>query len=205
MQPTRQAILDFLRRHHQASVKSLSHHLRLTATAVRQHVAILERDGLVESHVERGRVGRPAVVFTLTPAGDDIYPKLYDDLANAVISEARELFGIEAQQRLLKNVASRFSRRYASRIDGQSRTERLETTARIIADRGNVVDAEWSDGDYLIHKHTCPFWNVARENSAVCALDVEFVRQLAGADARLSSSLLRGDEACTFRIRPRSA
>jgi len=44
---------------------------------------------------------------------------------------------------------------------------------------------------------------VARHNSAVCALDVEFIRQLVGADARLVRSLLRGDRTCTYRIRRR--
>jgi hypothetical protein len=32
-------------------------------------------------------------------------------------------------------------------------------------------------------------------------MDVEFVRLLAGADARLTTSLLRGDDACTYRVR----
>jgi predicted ArsR family transcriptional regulator len=71
-------------------------------------------------------------------------------------------------------------------------------------ERGDVAEARPAGDDYVIEKHTCPFWNVATKNSAVCALDVEFVRQLAGSDARLSSSLLRGDESCTFRIRPRA-
>lgn len=204
MQATRQDILDYLRRYHAASVKELAAHLDLTATAVRQHLTILERDGLIDSSEQRGHVGRPALVYTLSASGDSLYPKLYDDLANAIITEARELLGPDAQQKLLKNVATRFARQYATRLEGKTSSERLAETASIVSDRGNVVEAEWSDGDYLVRKYTCPFWNVAKQNSAVCALDVEFVRQLAGADARLSTSLLRGDEACTFRIRPRA-
>ena len=201
VQATRQDILDLLRRRGQASIKDLGAHLGLTSTGVRQHLAILERDGLIEAREERGRVGRPALIYLLTSKGDATYPKRYDELANALIEEARQLLGPDALQQLMKNVAARFADAYAPRLEGKPRAERLAETARIIEDRGNVTDSRWVGDDYLIEKRTCPFWEVAKQNSAVCALDVEFVRRLAGADARLSTSLLRGDSCCTFRIR----
>ena len=205
MQATRQAILDYLRFHGQATVKELGEHLGLTPTGIRQHLTVLERDTLIQAREERGHVGRPALVYQLTAQGDELYPKKYDELANALIEEAREMLGPEALQRLMKNVAARFARQHTPRLEGRPALERLEATGAIISDRGNIVEIEASDDDYLIRKYSCPFWNVATRNSAVCALDVEFVRQLAGADARLSTSLLRGDSCCTFRIRPRAA
>lgn len=205
MQATRQAILDYLRFHGQATVKELGEHLGLTPTGIRQHLTVLERDTLIQAREERGHVGRPALVYQLTAQGDGLYPKKYDELANALIEEAREMLGPEALQRLMKNVAARFARQHTPRLEGRPALERLEATGAIISDRGNIVEIESSDDDYLIRKYSCPFWNVATRNSAVCALDVEFVRQLAGADARLSTSLLRGDPCCTFRIRPRTA
>ncbi len=78
MQVTRQDILDHLRRHGSGSVKELGQLLGLTSTGIRQHLTILERDGLIEAREERGRVGRPALVYTLTPQGDSLYPKKYD-------------------------------------------------------------------------------------------------------------------------------
>lgn len=203
MQATRQAILDYLRRHAECTVRDLGEHLGLTSTGIRQHLTVLERDGLVEAREARGHVGRPALVYRLSSAGDSLYPKEYDDLANALIEEARALLGPDALQRLMKNVASRFASPYAARLDGKPLPERVDTTAAIMRERGDVAEARCEHDSYLIEKHTCPFWNVAQKNSAVCALDVEFVRQLAGADARLSASLLRGDESCTFRVRPR--
>jgi DeoR family suf operon transcriptional repressor len=204
MQATRQDILDYLRRHAEATVKELGEHLGLTSTGIRQHLTVLERDTLVEAREERGHVGRPALVYRLTPAGDALYPKKYDELANALIEEARLLLGPDALQQLMKNVASRFSAAYLPRLEGRPVGERLEMVGQIIQDRGNVAESAWAGDDYLIEKHTCPWWNIATKNSAVCALDVEFVRQLAGSDARLSTSLLRGDDCCTFRIRPRN-
>ncbi|HWQ28893.1 MAG TPA: winged helix-turn-helix transcriptional regulator, partial [Dehalococcoidia bacterium] len=84
MQDTRKRILDYLRRHGRATVKDLGEVFGLTSTGIRQHLTVLERDGLVEAREERGKVGRPALVYRLTPLGDNLYPKLYDLLANTL-------------------------------------------------------------------------------------------------------------------------
>jgi len=201
MQATRQDILDFLRAHKRASIKELGGHLGLTATGVRQHLTVLERDGLVEAREERGRVGRPALVYRLTGAGDALYPKKYDALANALIEESRALLGPDATQQLMKRVAARFAEPYLPRLEGRPTAERVEETTRIIRERGCLAEAGKQGEDYVISQCTCPFPNVATKNSAVCAMEVEFVRRLVGADARLTTSLLRGDGSCTYRIK----
>ena len=201
MQATRQEILDYLRRHSQASVRELGGHLHLTATGIRQHLTVLERDGLVESREERGHVGRPALVYRLTPVGDALYPKKYDALANALIEEARGLLGPDALQKLMKRVAARFAEPYQVRVDGKAPFERAAEATRIIQERGALAEYAREGDDVLIRQRTCPFPGVATRNSAVCALEVEFVRRLVGADARLTTSLLRGDGACTYRVR----
>lgn len=203
MQATRQDILDYLRLHNQATVRELGEHLRLTSTGIRQHLTVLERDGLIASHEERGHVGRPALVYRLTSQGDGLYPKQYEALANALIEEARGLLGPDALQKLMKNVAARFAEPYMARLEGKVGEERAAEATRVIQERGCLAECCAEGGDLLIRQQTCPFPDVASRNSAVCALEVEFVRRLVGADARLTTSLLRGDDACTYRVRPR--
>ena len=202
MQATRQQILDYIRRQGRATVKDLDSFLSLTSTGVRQHLTVLEREGLVTAHEDRGRVGRPALVYKLTEKGDALYPKSYDQLANVLIEEVRELAGAQALQTLLRRVASRFAEPYKERLDGRPLSERVLAASQIIQERGCLTECSQDGDDWLIKQYTCPFPNVAGQNSCVCSLDVEFVRQLVGADARLTTSLLRGDDACTFRIRP---
>ncbi len=202
MQATRQQILDYLRRQGRATVKDLDAHLGLTSTGVRQHLTVLEREGLVEAQEERGHVGRPALVYRLTTKGDGIYPKKYDQLANVLLEEVRDLAGSQALQTLLRRVADRFAEPYQTRLDGKPLASRVDEAARIIRERGSEAECVQDGDDWLIRQYTCPFPQVAGQNSCVCSLDVEFVRQLTGADARLTTSLLRGDSACTYRIRP---
>ena len=56
MQATRQQILDYIRRQGRATVKDLDGYLSLTSTGVRQHLTVLEREGLVAAQEKRGRV-----------------------------------------------------------------------------------------------------------------------------------------------------
>ena len=201
LQPTRRQILDHLRLHSQATVKDLGQLLGLTSTGIRQHLTVLERDGLVEAREERGHVGRPALVYHLTEQGDALYPKLYDSLANALLDELRSIAGPDSLQKVLRRVASRFAEPYLERLEDKPLAERVAETAHIIEERGCTADFTMRDGDWHVSQYTCPFPNVARCNSGVCAMEVEFVRRLTGADARLVSCLLRGDRSCTYRIR----
>jgi predicted ArsR family transcriptional regulator len=87
------------------------------------------------------------------------------------------------------------------RVEGKTLPERGAEIAKIISERGCLADVTVQGDECFVNQYTCPFPNVARNNSGVCALEVEFVRRLAGADARLVSSLLRGDKSCTYRLR----
>jgi predicted ArsR family transcriptional regulator len=202
MQATRQEILEYIRRHGEATVRELGDLLGLTPTGIRQHLTILERDNLVTVHETRGRVGRPAQVYSLTDTGAALFPSRYDDLSNLLMDEIRAIAGSKGLQSVLMRVAARSAEPYATREVGRTLAERCDETASIMQERGCVADCTANgDEEFYINQYTCPFPNVARSNSGVCALEVEFVRQLTGGDARLVQSLLRGDRCCTYRIR----
>ena len=98
MQSTRGRMLEYLQRHGRATVKELGQLLGLTATGIRQHLTVLERDGLVTAREERGRVGRPTLVYSLTNEADALVPKTYDVLASVLLEEIRATDGNEKLQ-----------------------------------------------------------------------------------------------------------
>jgi len=202
MQSTRLRILEYLQRNGRATVKELGQLLGLTSTGIRQHLTVLERDGLVAVREERGRVGRPNLVYSLTDEADAVFPKTYDVLASVLLEEIRATDGNEKLHQLLHNVSERLAAPYKERVEGKAKAERVRETARIMEEQGCLVDVTEADGDYYIDEYTCPFPKTAERDRAVCALHVDFVRILSGDDARLTRSLLRGERACTYRIRP---
>src|SRR2546430_17581595 len=76
---TRGQIITLLRRSSR-TVDELAQALDLTHTAVRAHLAALERDGLVFQGSERRGSGKPSAVYDLTPAAEYLFPKSYSQL-----------------------------------------------------------------------------------------------------------------------------
>ena len=204
MQASREQILDYLHQQGRATVKDLVRLLSLTATGVRQHLAVLERDGLIQAHELRGHVGRPALVYSLTERGQHRFPTNHAMLANLLLEEVRTMAGAEALQRLLRRVSARMAEGYNDRVAGKPLVERVQATAQVFREQGCEVNIREQGGEYFIEQCTCPYPDVARQHSAVCALEVDFVQRMTGADARLVGSLLRADPACTYRVRPNS-
>ena len=205
MQSTRQQILEYLQRHGRGTVKELGGLLGLTSTGIRQHLTVMERDGLVEAHEERGRVGRPTLVYSLTPNADALFPKTYDILANVILEEIRSAEGNEKLHQMLHRVAGRLAAPYTARVEGKGLADRVKETASILEEQGCMADwAAGEDGEYYIDEFSCPFPKIAERDRAVCALHVEFVNILSGGDTRLTRSLMRGERACTYRVRPSS-
>jgi predicted ArsR family transcriptional regulator len=203
MQSTRQQILEYLQRHGRGTVKELGSLLGLTSTGIRQHLTVLERDGLVEAREERGRVGRPTLVYSLTGKADALFPKTYDLLATVLLEEMRATDGNEKLHQTLQRVARRLANPSRHRVDGKPLAERVKQTAAVLEEQGCMTDwKEGEEGEFYIDEYTCPFPKIAERDRAVCALHVEFVRSLTGADTRLTRSLMRGERACTYRIRP---
>jgi predicted ArsR family transcriptional regulator len=202
MQTTRQQILDYLRRHGRGTVKELGQLLGLTSTGIRQHLTVLERDNLVEAREERGRVGRPTLVYSITATADALFPKAYDQLLSVLLEEMRATVGDDQIYQILQRVAGRLAEPHLDRVSGQPLSERVKTAADVLERQGCVTEVSQEDGDYLIDEYSCPFPKAAERDRSVCALHVEFVSLLTDADTRLTRSLLRGESACTYRVRP---
>ena len=201
MQAARDQILDYLRHRGEATVKELAAYLAMTTTGARQHLALLQRDGLINAQQVRGHVGRPSFVYSLTERGAARFPANYAMLTNLLLEEVRTMAGAEALQRLLRRVSARMAERYGERVSGRSMSDRVERTAQVLREHGCEVEIEERGDEYFIRQCTCPYPEVARQHAAVCALEVDFVQRMTGADARLVASLLRGDSACTYRVR----
>src|SRR5207249_1318015 len=125
MQSTRMRILEYLQRNGRATVKELGELLGLTSTGIRQHLTVLERDGLVEVHEERGKVGRPTLVYSLTTKADSLFPKTYDLLASVLLAEIRSGQGNDKLHKMLHQVAKRLALPYEDRVRDKSYGERV--------------------------------------------------------------------------------
>ena len=85
MRGTRQAVLETLKEHGRASVSDLAAAVGVKTVTVRHHLHTLQADGLVGVEEERQGVGRPRHIYSLTEAGQSLFPQKYHVLAERML------------------------------------------------------------------------------------------------------------------------
>src|SRR6266571_1997474 len=123
MQATRRKIIEYLHRNGEATIRDLAKTVSLTATGVRQHLAVLAQDGLVAVEETHGKIGRPALVYSLTAAGAALFPSRYDDLSNLLLEQIKAIAGSQGLQSVLMRVAARSAEPYEHRVQNRTLPE----------------------------------------------------------------------------------
>src|SRR3990172_7872226 len=88
MQTTKQQILTLLKRAGGATIEEAAGSLPVASMTARQHLVGLERDGLVQAEKVRRNTGRPHYLFSLTPKGEEMFPRRYELFAQLLLDEA---------------------------------------------------------------------------------------------------------------------
>src|SRR6266581_7262549 len=83
---TRGRIVTLLRRGNK-TVDELAQELELTDNAIRAHLATLERDGFVRQQGARRSASKPAYVYELGPAAEQLFHKAYEPVLQQLLAE----------------------------------------------------------------------------------------------------------------------
>ncbi len=198
---TRQSILQLLRRHGPMTALELSDALSVGAVGVRQHLALLERDGLVTITGLRRNIGRPSHLYGLTPEAEARFPKRYDALALDVITCVGEVGGAEAVDHVLAARRRAMARQIAPALAGKSRAEQVATLAALLAEQGYMCEWEQQpDGSFLLSEYNCPVDCVAREHPQICSHELLLYEELLGTPLTRDGTIAAGAHCCCYRI-----
>ncbi len=200
MQPTRWEILQLLKKRGRATVDELSKALDMTLMGVRLHLVVLDRDGYVQRSTVREKPGRPALVYSLTPKAEDIFPKRYDLLAETLLGALRHDCDDGRADALLRTAAQRMAEPLARDLKGVSLKRRVQEAGDALNDIGAFASWEEVEGGYLIHQYNCLFYRVALRNREVCSMDHEFLKRVLGTEAIQQECLLDGAIRCSFFV-----
>jgi predicted ArsR family transcriptional regulator len=201
---TRHQILTFIKRHGSMTADELSRELGISQVAVRQHLASLEGENLVAVTVDRRGPGRPSHRYRLTPQGDEMFPRSYDRLLEALLTELRDWQGEEAVEALLDRLRANQLGALQRSLQHRSLTAKLHTIAGYQTDNGFMAEViDDGSGVLRLVQHNCPACTVARVHPGVCcAGDLNALEELLG-DVEIvhETHIVAGDPTCTFRVR----
>ncbi len=200
VQETRQNIVEILKARGHATVEELAEALALTPMTVRHHLSILEERKLVTADVQRGRVGRPHYVYSLTPAADDLFPKAYHILAERVLAKIKEQYGAQEARMILQDIAGDLAEPHLAELAGKPLEERLIQIEEIMAAEGFRVRVT-GDGDTSgVEVCNCAYRHVAAHHPEVCELDRTLLESVLGQSLVRVKHAPAGDECCRYRM-----
>ena len=173
--------------------------------AVRQHLAALQEEGLVDYIDKRQKVGRPARVWRLTLKAYDRFPDRHAELAVGMLQSVQSVFGEEGLERLIAARTQQQIEAYRARIPGPDTPleQRVAALARIRRDEGYM--AEWRrvrDGTIEFLQNHCAIDSAARFSSMFCGGELALFRAVLGDGVSVQrfEYLHSGDRRCAYRI-----
>lgn len=197
-----QAMLRLLQQQKEGlTIEGLVASLAITRTAVRQHLATLERDGYVRKEGLRTSGGRPGYVYSLTPAGNELFPKQYSWFSALVLERLRAQLGHEGLAVFMRQLAADVAAGLAPRLQGQSPDGRIDELIRIMNELGYDARRLGGAPPGLVASN-CVYHHLAQLFPEVCEFDLGLMESLTGTRARHPECMLRGGHVCRFLLEP---
>ena len=210
----RDAILDLLLVEDRLGVGALAARLGVTATAVRQRLARLIKEGLVDraqvaeadaaaGPPGRRRRGRPSHAYLLTERGRRSAGDNFRDLALVLWREIRSVREPAIRQGLIARIGAAMAGMYRESVAGQTRPQRLDSVANLLRSRQIACAVERpaaGDGLPVLASYACPYPELAEQDRGICAAERLMLQELVGTAVELSSCRLDGDACCRFTV-----
>lgn len=204
----RERVLFVLKTRGPQTAARMAKRLGVTTMAVRQHLAVLEGEMLVDFTDERRKVGRPARLWRLTPKAFDKFPDGHAELAVGMLQAIQSAFGEQGLERLTEERTRQQVEIYRVRMTGPGAPleERAATLARLRCEEGYM--AEWGrqrDGTLQLVENHCSIAKAARFCPKLCAGELSLFRAALGDDVSVErvEHILSGDRCCAYRISER--
>lgn len=201
----RDRVLLLLKTKGQQTAAQMAKRLGITTMAVRQHLAALQDEGLVDYVDEPRKVGRPARGWRLTPKAGERFGDHHVELAVGMLQAVHGAFGEKGLERVIAERLRQQIASYRARMPGPSAPleQRVAALVRIRREEGYM--AEWRrarDGSLQLVENHCAVERAARFCPKLCGAEVSLFRAVLGDEVAVDRSeyMLDGARRCAYRI-----
>lgn len=202
----RSELLVALKKEQPLTAKELGERFRLTPNALRRHLKVLEESGLVRYRRETRGVGGPCYAYSLSEAGEQLFPRAHAATLLDALDYIEEGGGRDA-------VVGFFHRRWEGmvaetglEVGGLPLGERASLLAELLTARGYMASAAPDEhGDVVLRKHNCAVREAAERFPELCPAEMRFMEGVLGARLERRSHILSGCNTCEYRVLETSA
>lgn len=183
------------------SASELAEALDISAMGIRQHLAILERDGLVDHARDKAKRGRPTHLYKLTEIAESLFPSGYGALTVSLLDEVMKLDGDLKIHQIFKSRMSSQVVSHASRLADQNFSQKVEELSKIRDEEGYMADVVKSGEGLTLREFNCPISMVAKRYPHACEYELQLFKKLLGAEIIRDCHMLKGDHLCSYKIK----
>lgn len=194
-----QGLLDLLRQRGPMSVLQLADATKVTSTAVRQRLTRLLELGLIQRQTERAARGRPSHRYLLSEKGRRQGGSNFSDLAVVLWQQIRGVKDPEVRRGLLERIADAMAAMYAGRVQGNTVRERMESLAKLFAERRVPIEAGPEGELPVLTVRDCPYPELAEMDRGICAVEKMLFSRMLEHDVKLTECRLDGHACCQFQ------
>ena len=198
-------LLDLIRRDGPLTVAEMATRLGVTATAVRNRLTRLSAAGMVDRHAEQAGRGRPRHAYQVSVLARKQLGQTYTELAVALWGEMMVAVEDKKLRRMLfARVVDRLAEQFRTQVKGNQWQGRMAELGTILQDRGveTEVTAGENGANPILKQHSCPYYELAEVDRAVCSLERKMFEKVVGQGLRLSQCRLDGHRTCDFEAKP---
>lgn len=198
----RAQVLVALKRSQPRTAKDLAVQLGVSPNAVRHHLKELEAETLVSYGREQRGVGAPTFAYRLTPQGEALFPRRYEETLTELLERVSEQQGREVAVALFVDHYADLTRRLEAELADVSPARRLDVVTRVLSDGGYM--AEWNggpeDNGFRLAEHNCALRAVAERFPEICAAEEQFLQRVLAATVERRQHIVGGCNACEYAI-----
>lgn len=199
---TKERILTLIKERGEATTAMLAGWLDVTYEATRQQVRQLEEAGLVraQQRANPSGTGRPLRYYSLSQAGEQLFPKRYEALTVALIEAVDEALGQDSLRRVLGAISDRQVAGWSTRLQDKNLRQRLEELKEIYLEDDPYTEVrDGAEGPQLVERN-CPYLRTALERPALCSVTLSTLERLLGRRVSRVKRFQDGDGCCVFQV-----
>ena len=205
----RKRVLFVLKTNGHQTAAHIAKRLVVTSMVVRQHLAVLESEELVDFIYERRKVGRPVRLWRLTDKGYDSFHDRHAELVITMLQAVDAAFGEGGFERLAEALTTQQTYTYRAQMPPVEAPleERVACLARIRKEEGYMAESRIRlNGVVELVENHCSVGKAARLFSKLCSSELSLFQAVLGQQVNIErvEYILSGDSCCTFSISERS-